>query len=98
MAGVLADTARRGVIVVVETHSLLLLRGIQTLVARGEIDSKNVMLHWFARDLEYGMTTVRSTNLDPNGAYGDWPEDFDDTSLETEKEYLDAVEERRISV
>jgi hypothetical protein len=40
MAHVLADAAKRGVRVVVETHSSLLLREVQTLVAEGEMDNK----------------------------------------------------------
>ena len=39
-------------------------------------------------------TTVRTADLDDNGAYGDWPEDFDQTELEAEQAYLDAVESR----
>jgi len=29
-----------------------------------------------------------------DGAFGDWPEDFDDVALEVEGAYLDAVEAR----
>jgi hypothetical protein len=35
---------------------------------------------------------VSTAELDDSGAYGDWPEDFDDTERQAEKEYLDAVE------
>jgi len=95
MAQLLAGAAKRGVIVIAETHSTLLLRGIQTLVASGEISPDLVKLHWFKRDHETGETTVTSADLDENGAYGpDWPEDFDDIMLDTEQEYLDAVENR----
>ena len=37
MAQILADAAKRGVRVVIETHSQLLLLGIQTLVAEGKL-------------------------------------------------------------
>ena len=33
-----------------------------------------------------------TAELDEFGAFGDWPEDFDDTSLTVEQMYLDAVE------
>ena len=51
-------------------------------------------LHWFTRDSD-GVTQVSSTKLDANGAwFGDWPEDFGDVALQSEQEYLDAVEDR----
>jgi predicted ATPase len=93
MADVLADAAKRGVKVVVETHSDLLLRGVQTLIAKQQLDPKLVRLHWFTRN-KSGVTQVRSAQMDRNGAFGVWPEDFGDVMLESEKEYLDAVEAR----
>jgi predicted ATPase len=93
LADILADAAKRGVRVVAETHSSLLLRAIQALVAKGELDSDLVRLHWFTRDAS-GVTQVSSTKLDSNGAFGDWPEDFGDVALESEQRYLDAVEDR----
>ena len=52
-----------------------------------------VKLHWFQRQ-EDGRTVVTPADLDENGAYGDWPEDFDEVELDAEKAYLDAVESR----
>lgn len=95
LAGILKEAIEREAVVVVETHSELLIREVQTLVAKGELDKKNVILHWFARDKETGSTKVNSTELDEKGAYGNWPEDFDVTRLASEKKYLDAVEARR---
>ena len=91
LAEVLADAARRGVRVVAETHSSLLLRAIQTLVAKGAIDPALVRLHWFSRD-GAGTTQIGSATPDENGAFGEWPEDFGDVALQSEKDYLDAVE------
>jgi predicted ATPase len=93
LADVLAGAAKRGVRAVVETHSSLLLRAIQTSVAKGDLAPELVRLHWFSRDRD-GVTQVNSAKLDANGAFGDWPEDFGDVALESEKEYLDAVEDR----
>lgn len=93
LAKVLANAANRGVRVVVETHSALLLLGIQAAVARGEILPSKVKLHWFLRG-EDGVTKVKSADLDRAGAFGKWPEDFGRVSLESEKEYLDAAEKR----
>ena len=92
MAGILADAAVRGVRVIAETHSPILLRGIQTLVATAKLSPELVKLHWFTRNPEDGSTEIHSADLDKQGAFGDWPEDFDEVALETEKQYLDAAE------
>lgn len=92
MAKVLADAAARGVHVVAETHSALLILGIQTLVAEGKLAPELVKLHWFER--RDGVTKVRSADLDETGSFGDWPEDFADVALEAQGRYLDAVEAR----
>ena len=94
LARVMADAAKRGVKVVAETHSGLLLLQIQTLLAKGEIDPDLVRLHWFLRNPDDGKTSIRPADLDENGAFGDWPEDFGDVEMEAEGAYLDAVEER----
>jgi hypothetical protein len=94
LAAVIAEASKRGVLVVIETHSDILIRGVQTLVAKGELDPNIVKLHWFSRSPEDGSTTVTCAELDENGSFGDWPQDFDTTTLLTEKAYLDAVEER----
>lgn len=94
LATIMAETAKRGVRLVIETHSSVLLRGVQTLVAKGELDPELVALHWFTLDPNTGATTVSSAEMDESGAYGDWPEDFDDTALDVEKQYYDAVEKR----
>ena len=93
LAGVLADAAQRGVRVVIETHSSLLLQAVMTLIAQDELDHEDVILHWFSRD-EEGYTKVDSVEPDENGAYGDWPEDFGDVELEIMGKYLNAVGER----
>ena len=96
LAGVLQEAVERGVITVVETHSAILLRELQTLIATGGLHKEDVAMHWLTRD-EYGETTVTTAELDDNGAYGKWPEDFDSTELQAEQAYLDAVEAREAS-
>lgn len=93
MAEVLANAAIGGKQLVIETHSSLLLRGIQTLVAEGKLPGRLVKLHWFKR-LEDGSTQITSADLDETGAFDDWPEDFDDVELYSEKRYLDAAQAR----
>ncbi len=94
LAKILAEAAKRGVKLVVETHSALLLLQVQTLVAKGDLDPNLVKLHWFSRSDEDGMTSIESADLDQNGAFGDWPEDFGDVEWKAEGAYLDAVEGR----
>ena len=92
LAGILADAAKRGVLVVVETHSSLLLVAIQTIVAKEELSPSAVMLHWFQRHKQTGATQITSCELDDAGRFGDWPEDFDDVSLAAQSAYLDAAD------
>jgi len=93
LAQILTSAADRGVRVVVETHSSHLLLGVQTQVAEGKFQPDKVKLHWFQRRKD-GHTIVRSADLDEAGRFGDWPQDFDDVALQTQKEYLDAAHER----
>ncbi len=92
LAGILSQAANRGVIVVVETHSELLLRSIQTRVAAGSLDRTRVKLHWFERDLDEGITRVTSTDLNEKGAFDvEWPEDFSSVAMESGRAFLEAV-------
>ena len=94
LGDLLVKAANRGVQVIAETHSDLLLRRVQSLVAEGKIAPENAKLHWFQlRD--NGVTEISSADLDDAGAYGeDWPEDFSDIALDEESRYLDAAEAR----
>lgn len=98
LATIFADAIKRGIILVIETHSAVLLRGIQTAVVNEKIEKDQVALHWFSCNQNTGYSYVNSANLDENGAFGDWPEDFDDTTLLAESNYLDAVEKRLFDV
>ena len=94
LARILVETAKRGVKLVVETHSAVLLLQMQTLVAEGNLDPDLVKLHWFSRKSDDGTTSIQSADLDEKGAWGDWPEDFGEVELMAEGAYLNAVEER----
>jgi ABC-type cobalamin/Fe3+-siderophores transport system ATPase subunit len=93
LAQILASAVKRGVRLVVETHSSTLLLGVQTLVAEGTLEPDKVKLHWFQRDKD-GHTVVQSGDMDKAGAFGDWPEDFSDVDLKTESRYIDAAHAR----
>ena len=93
LAQELAAAAKRGVRVVAETHSSLLLLAVQTLVAEGNLSPELVKLHWFTR-YENGATKIDTADLDEAGAYGDWPEDFDDVDLKAQSRYIKAAQSR----
>ncbi|MFN5562859.1 MAG: AAA family ATPase, partial [Pseudanabaena sp.] len=97
LAQLLVDAANRGVRVVVETHSELLIRRVQSLIAEDKIDAEKVKLHWFSQD-DNGFTKVTTAELDETGAFGDWPEDFSEISLQEESRYLDAAESKLMAV
>ena len=94
LAIVLKRAVDRGVRMVVETHSSLLLRAVQTLIARGELKSEDVAMHWFNRSGESGETKITTADLHDDGSFGDWPSDFDDVNLRSESDYLDAVQDK----
>jgi hypothetical protein len=95
LAEMLAEAANRGVRVVVETHSSLLIQGVQTLIAQQKLPHSNVVFHWFTRD-ENGHTHVASHIPDKLGTTGDLPEDFSEVELEAQNRYLEAVEKREL--
>jgi len=90
MGELLAEAANRGVRVIVETHSSLLLLTVQTLIAQGKIANTDVGLHWFTRNAK-GATEVQYVVPDEDGAYGAWPEDFSEIELKAQDAYLTAV-------
>jgi predicted ATPase len=93
LAKIIADAVNdRNIKVVIETHSSILIRGIQILVAKKELDNKLISLNWFSQDQENGQTDIAKSTLDKYGAFGEWPEDFDAVILDVEKMYLDSVE------
>ena len=97
LAQLLVEAANRGVRVVVETHSELLIRRVQSLIAEDKIAAEKVKLHWFSQD-DNGFTKVTTAELDDTGAFGDWPEDFSEISLQEESRYLDAAESKLMAV
>jgi predicted ATPase len=94
MARLLVNAAKRGVRVVAETHSSLILLAVQTLVAEGVIAPGLVGLNWFVRNQKTGTTRIQRAEIDAAGRFGDWPEDFDEVALNSESRYLAAAEAR----
>lgn len=95
MGQLLVEAVRRGVTVIVETHSRMILRAIQTEVARRAIAPEDVGLHWFSRDPDTGATRVDLAELDADGAFGEWPVDFSEAEAEADDAWLEAVLDRQ---
>ena len=93
LADILVEAANRGVKVVVETHSSMLLLAVQTLIAKQKIDHNNVAMHWFQRN-KTGMTEAKTAELDDSGRFGEWPVDFGAVELEAEEEYIEMVSQK----
>lgn len=95
LAEVIARAINRGINVWMETHSAVLLRALQTLIAKGDIHHEGVRMNWFQREQHLGLTRITSSEPDRLGRLGDWPADFDDVSMQADRSYLDAVSEAR---
>jgi len=93
LGGIIVDAANRGVKVVIETHSDILILGIQTLIADGKLDPKDVILHWFSRNPD-GFTEINSSYLNIDGSYNHetWPSDFGSINLYAKSRFLTASE------
>jgi predicted ATPase len=95
---ILVDAAQRGIRVIVETHSSLVLRAVQTDVAQGRIHPEDVGLNWFSRSPESGYTQIASTTPDYAGRFGDWPSDFDDVAEQADWNYVVSAEQVDIAM
>jgi len=94
LADILIEAANRGVQVIIETHSSLLILALQAAVAAGQIEPERLSLNWFTRDAK-GQTHVTRADLREDGSYGDWPVDFDDVELDLQNRYMTLVDQRR---
>ncbi len=92
LAQLIHRAVMRGVQVVVETHSELLLVGLQELVASKMFGEKQAMIHWVQRD-KFGASLLQSQELDAKGAFGNVPVDFGAVSFDAMSKYLDAAGE-----
>lgn len=84
----LVEAATRGVRVIAETHSSLIVRAVQTAIARKQIHHDDVGLNWFSRNAETGFSQITSAELDDAGRFGDWPADFDDVAEKADWDYV----------
>jgi predicted ATPase len=71
----LALAAENGVQVILETHSDHILNGIRVSVKKGDLSSKNTMIHFFSPN---GKVHRHSFNIEHDGTTERWPEGFFD--------------------
>jgi hypothetical protein len=93
LASAIVDAARRGVRLVVETHSETMLVSIQLAIAEGRLGADQAIFHWFRRD-EEGASVVTSAEADELGRLGPWPADFGDSMLDLQGRFLAEVSAR----
>jgi hypothetical protein len=98
MADVIFDAAKRGVRVIVETHSDLLLLHLQTRIAQEslkespELKPGDAVFHWFEKDAESdGATRVMTVFPDAAGRVGKWPNNFAKFTVNAQREFIEAA-------
>jgi hypothetical protein len=94
LADVILQASERGVRLIIETHSSLLILALQKAVAEGRITPDRLSLNWFTRD-KTGQTHVVEADVAKDGSYGDWPVDFDDVEFDLQNRYLDLTDRLR---
>jgi predicted ATPase len=92
MGELLVEAACRGIYVVAETHSSLVLRAVQTAIARRIIPHSAVALNWFSRSANTGFSTIDVAEVDEFGRFGDWPVDFDEVVEKADWDFVESVQ------
>ncbi len=77
MGRFMADMARAGIQVLVETHSDHVLNGVRRAVKAGRIAADRAAIHFF-RPRSDGRPQVLSPTMDASGNIDEWPESFFD--------------------
>lgn len=90
LAEILAEFALQDKLVIIETHSSIILRKLQAMVAKKKLLPKDVSFNWFSMDSN-GLSFAVKAKVDEKGRYGSWPQDFDDVYLSVESEYISAA-------
>jgi len=90
MAKIFSDTVKNSTdshSMIIETHSEHLIRKIQVLIAKGELEREKVGVWYF--DNSEGTTKIKQMEIEPNGFFKEpWPNGFFDESYNLSKELL----------
>lgn len=90
---IIAEIARQGKTVLVETHSEHLVLRLQRLIAQGILKPGDVAIYFFKLN-ESGYTEAQRIGIDKLGQLENWPEGFFETDLKELDAYMDDVFER----
>ncbi len=86
------NTANELNTLIIETHSEHLIRKIQVLIARGELDRSKLSVQYFNN--ENGITKTETMEIDEHGLFvKDWPNGFFDDSVNLTMELFEAIRE-----
>jgi len=78
---------------IIETHSEHIIRKIQVLIAKGELDKDKVSVWYF--DNREGTTKIKEMTIDEHGLFQEnWPNGFFDDSINLTMELYDALRKR----
>jgi predicted ATPase len=74
---------------IIETHSEHMIRKIQVLIAKGELNRKQVAVYYFDKSIETGITSIKEMEIEDNGFFKEpWPDGFFDDSYTLAKELI----------
>jgi len=81
---------------IIETHSEHIIRKIQVLIAKGEIEKDRVAVYYFDKDEKTGTTSIKKMEMEDNGFFKEpWPDGFFDEASDLAYALLDAQINRK---
>ena len=81
IAGLMAMAANNGVQVIIETHSDHIINGVIVAIKQRKISHEKVVINFFHRNIEDGLSEIKQIFADERGELNNWPEDFFDQSM-----------------
>ena len=75
--------------IIIETHSEHMIRKVQVLIAKGDIEKDGVAVYYFNKDEKTGITSIKEMELEYNGFFKEpWPDGFFDDSYNLARELI----------
>ena len=66
-----------------------MIRKIQVLIAKGDIDKNRVAVYYFNKDEKSGTTSIKEMEMEENGFFKEpWPDGFFDDSYNLARELI----------
>ena len=86
IAKLCALAGNAGVQIIIETHSDHFLNGLRVAVKEKKLESKDLKIHYFEKDLEEAKSVITEIKVDTNGKIETWPKGFfDEFDIQLEK-------------